>query len=129
MLNCFFRTGIAKKHIPKAVSTSANIFRPFSHGLGFDPNKDYYSVLGLTSSAQKKDIKSAFAKMAKLHHPDKNNGTFELRLITLGDDKKFKEITEAYEVLNSKTKKADYDSMRNSGGGFGGGGYSSNSQQ
>lgn len=76
MLNSFLRSGIAKKNFPKALLSNPNIFRPFSQGLGFDPNKDYYKVLGITAQAEKVDIKKAFAKMAKLHHPDKNEGRF-----------------------------------------------------
>ena len=126
MLNCFLRSGIAKKNFPKPFSLHINICRQFSVGLGFDPNKDYYKILGIQAGAEKKDIKKAFAKMAKLHHPDKNDGKFSPYLTYLGDDTRFKEVSEAYEVLNSKTKKSDYDNMRNQGGGFGGADRSQN---
>lgn len=61
--------------------------------------KDYYSILGVTKGADKNEIKSAFRKLAHKHHPDKKNG----------DEKKFKEITEAYAVLSNEKKRAEYD--------------------
>lgn len=60
--------------------------------------KNYYEVLGLSKKATASEIKSAFKKMAKEHHPDLG-----------GDPEKFKNINEAYQVLNDSTKKADYD--------------------
>lgn len=79
-------------------------------------SKDYYKILGVDKSASKDEIKKAFRKMAHEHHPDK----------TGGDDKKFKEVNEAYSVLSDDSKKAQYDQFGSEGpAGFGGGtGYS-----
>ncbi len=62
-------------------------------------NKDYYSVLGVEKTASEDEIKKAFRKLAHQYHPDKSGG----------DDKKFKEINEAYQVLSNKEKRAQYD--------------------
>jgi curved DNA-binding protein len=64
--------------------------------------KDYYDLLGVKRDASEKDIKQAFRRLAKQHHPDKNpnNPSAEAR---------FKEINEAYEVLSDKEKRATYD--------------------
>ena len=59
---------------------------------------DYYEVLGVTRSASQEDIKKAFHKLAHKYHPDKG-----------GDEKKFKEINEAYQVLSDKQKRQQYD--------------------
>jgi molecular chaperone DnaJ len=59
---------------------------------------DYYEVLGVTKSASQDEIKKAFHKLAHKYHPDKG-----------GDEKKFKEINEAYQVLSDTTKRAQYD--------------------
>jgi len=59
---------------------------------------DYYEILGITKSASQDDVKKAFHKLAHKHHPDKG-----------GDEKKFKEINEAYQVLSDTTKRAQYD--------------------
>lgn len=61
--------------------------------------KDYYKTLGLQKNASEKEIKSAFKKLAKSHHPDTESGSEE----------KFKEINEAYEVLKDDSKKSRYD--------------------
>jgi len=61
--------------------------------------KDYYKTLGVNKSATKDEIKKAFYKLAHQHHPDKNKG----------DDKKFKEINEAYQVLSDDKKRTTYD--------------------
>lgn len=61
--------------------------------------KDYYKTLGVDKKASKDEIKKAFYKLAHQHHPDKNGG----------DDKKFKEVNEAYQVLSDDKKRAHYD--------------------
>lgn len=62
--------------------------------------RDYYEVLGLQKGASKDDIKSAYRKLAKKYHPD-NKET--------GDENKFKEIQEAYDILYDDNKRATYD--------------------
>ncbi len=59
---------------------------------------DYYEVLGVTKSASQDEIKKAFHKLAHKYHPDKG-----------GDEKKFKEINEAYQVLSDAQKRQQYD--------------------
>lgn len=59
---------------------------------------DYYKVLGVGKKASEADIKKAYRKLSLQHHPDRG-----------GDDKKFHEITEAYEVLSNKQKRQEYD--------------------
>lgn len=73
-------------------------------------SKDYYKILGVEKNATDADIKSAFRKLAHLHHPDKNKG----------DDKKFKEVNEAYQTLSDKAKRAQYDQFGSDGPQFGG---------
>ena len=60
--------------------------------------KDYYNILGIDKSASTEDIKKAYRKLAMTHHPDKG-----------GEEAKFKEITEAYEILSDNDKKFKYD--------------------
>lgn len=77
-------------------------------------SKDYYKVLGVNKDATKEDIKKAFRKLAHQYHPDK----------TKGDDSKFKEVNEAYQVLSDDKKRAQYDQFGSEGpAGFGGGQY------
>ncbi len=61
--------------------------------------KDYYEILGIPKIATEDEIKRAYRKLAHQYHPDKNGG----------DDKKFKEINEAYQILGNKEKKEQYD--------------------
>lgn len=76
---------------------------------------DYYEILGISRSASQEDIKKAYRKLAHKYHPDKQGG----------DEKKFKEVNEAYQVLSDKEKKSQYDNFgrtfdgANNGGGFG----------
>jgi len=62
-------------------------------------SKDYYNMLGVSKNAGKDEIKRAYRKLAHQHHPDKNGG----------DDKKFKEINEAYQILSNDQKRQQYD--------------------
>ena len=75
-------------------------------------SKDYYKTLGVNKNASKEELKKAFHKLAHAHHPDKNKG----------DDTKFKEVNEAYQVLSDDKKRASYDQFGNADGpqGFGG---------
>ena len=77
-------------------------------------DKDYYKVLGLSSSATDKEITRAYRKLAKESHPDTNPGSEE----------KFKEVSVAYDVLGDADKRKEYDEVRRLGpaaAGFGGG--------
>ncbi len=77
--------------------------------------KDYYSVMGVKEDATQEDIKLAFRRLAKRYHPDANRGDKDA-------EKRFKEITEAYEVLSDKDKRAQYDELRRArAAGFAGG--------
>lgn len=62
-------------------------------------SKDYYETLGVTKAASQDDIKKAFRNLAHKYHPDKKGG----------DEKKFKEASEAYSVLGDDKKRAEYD--------------------
>ncbi len=64
--------------------------------------KDYYSVLGVSKSASADDIKRAFRKLARKYHPDVNPGNATA-------EAKFKEVSEAYEVLSDPEKRQKYD--------------------
>ena len=78
--------------------------------------KDYYEILGIPKTATEDEIKRAYRKLAHQYHPDKNGG----------DDKKCKEINEAYQILGSKEKREQYDRFGQTfdGQGFPGGGFS-----
>ena len=66
--------------------------------------KDYYQVLGIAKNASEKEIKQAFRKLARKHHPDVNPGD-------RGAEQKFKEINEAHEVLSDPEKRRKYDQL------------------
>lgn len=67
-------------------------------------SKDYYALLGIDKGASGEEIKKAFHKLAHKYHPDKNGG----------DEKKFKEINEAYQVLSNSHKRKQYDQFGSS---------------
>ncbi len=74
--------------------------------------KDYYKVLGVSKSATQAEIKKAFRKLAREHHPDQNQGNSQA-------EKRFKEISEANDVLSDPEKRKEYDEARRLfGGGF-----------
>ncbi len=80
--------------------------------------RDYYEILDIDKSADEKDIKKAYRKMAMKYHPDRNQGDSEA-------EEKFKEINEAYEILSDSQKRSRYDQfghegVNGSGQGFGG---------
>jgi molecular chaperone DnaJ len=84
---------------------------------------DYYDTLGVKKSATKEEIKKAYKKLAKKHHPDLNKGDPE-------SEKKFKEINEAYASLSDDSKRSNYDRFGSTDnqhsqgfGGHGGGGF------
>lgn len=74
--------------------------------------KDYYKTLGVPKNASQDEIKKAFRALAHKHHPDKG-----------GDEKKFKEASEAYQILSDEKKRSEYDTYGGAGPGqgFGGG--------
>src|SRR3954469_20159488 len=84
--------------------------------------KDFYAVLGVPSTATQDEIKKAYRKLAKKYHPDANANDAKA-------GEKFKEISEANNVLSDPEKRKQYDEMRRLGafdGGFGGfGGFGS----
>ena len=63
---------------------------------------DFYKTLGVARSASDTEIKTAYRKLAMTYHPDRNNGSKEA-------EEKFKEITEAYDVLRDPDKRSLYD--------------------
>lgn len=84
--------------------------------------RDYYEVLGVAKTASADEIKKAYRKKALQYHPDRNPGDKEA-------EEKFKEATEAYDVLSDADKRAKYDQFghsmgQNSFGGGGAGGFS-----
>jgi DnaJ-class molecular chaperone len=87
--------------------------------------KDYYKILGVERSADEKEIKKAYRKLARQYHPDANKGA--------NAEAKFKEINEAYQVLSDKEKRslydqfgADYDKVQ--AGGYPGANYGGGAQ-
>lgn len=77
--------------------------------------RDYYEVLGVARGASEEEIKKAYRKLALKFHPDRNPGNKEA-------EEKFKEASEAYEVLSTAQKRQAYDQFGHAGVGAGGGG-------
>lgn len=82
--------------------------------------QDYYTLLGVQKNASFEEIKKAYRKLAMMYHPDRNPGDKE-------SEKKFKEVSEAYEILKDEEKRAAYDRFGHaafdpSQAGFGGAG-------
>jgi molecular chaperone DnaJ len=77
--------------------------------------KDYYKILGVEKNASADEIKKSFRRLAHEHHPDKG-----------GDQQKFKDVNEAYQVLGDEKKRTQYDRFGSAAfeqGGMGGGGF------
>lgn len=75
-------------------------------------NNDFYKILGVNENSSQDEIKNAYRNLSKIHHPDKG-----------GDENKFKELSEAYQILGDEQKRKQYDNQRNNpfanmGGGF-----------
>lgn len=81
--------------------------------------RDYYEILGVSKDVSEKDLKKAYRRVAMKHHPDRNPDDKE-------SEEKFKEASEAYEILSDSQKRGAYDQYGHAGvdgsaGGFGGG--------
>ena len=72
--------------------------------------KDYYTILGVAEKASEQEIKKAYRSLAKQWHPDKNPGNDSA-------ETKFKEVSEAYEILGDADKRRRYDELRKYGSG------------
>src|SRR5262245_34011222 len=87
--------------------------------IDFDPNVDYYKALGVAEKATADEIKRAYRKLAKQYHPDSTGGD-------KAKESRFKDISNAYDVLGDAKKRALYDQLRTGAGarqgvsGFGG---------
>ncbi|UEL28322.1 MULTISPECIES: DnaJ C-terminal domain-containing protein [Micrococcaceae] len=73
-------------------------------------DKDFYKILGVAKDASDADIKKAYRKLARQHHPDTNAGN-------TASEKKFKDISEAYSVLSDPDERQQYDAIRAMGSG------------
>jgi len=118
---------VSNKVNPKLLAFSSHsLQRLFRTSSGHNASeKDFYKILGVSQDADAKDIKKAYYQLAKKYHPDTNKGDNKAQ-------KKFQEVSEAYECLSDETKRKQYDAFGSGGGasdpfggGFGFGGFQS----
>src|SRR5277367_3577242 len=76
-----------------------------------DYQKDYYKALGVPKTATAAEIKKSYRELARKWHPDANKGSADA-------EERFKEITEAYNVLSDEKQRKEYDDARSMFGGF-----------
>src|ERR1700761_5231062 len=76
-----------------------------------DYQKDYYKTLGVPKTATAAEIKKSYRELARKYHPDANKGSAEA-------EERFKEITEAYNVVSDEKQRKEYDDARSMFGGF-----------
>jgi molecular chaperone DnaJ len=81
-----------------------------SQQIDFDPSVDFYKALGVPAQATADEIKRAYRKLAKANHPDSTGGD-------KAKESRFKDISNAYDVLGDARKRALYDELRAGGGG------------
>ncbi|EOX98754.1 DNAJ heat shock family protein, putative [Theobroma cacao] len=121
----FSSSSIFSQNLTHTLSHSPSCKKPCHHlarRLIVKATQDYYSILGVSKSASKLDIKSAYRKLARNYHPDVNNTHFSGKIFAIakfcdiycglrepGAEQKFKEISEAYEVLSDDEKRSIYD--------------------
>ena len=87
-------------------------FSTSQQGLGFDPKVNYYKILDVTETASEHDIKKSFYLLAKKYHPDSSIQEGHDKKQQLKNEERFKEISNAYEVLSDKQRKSSYDELR-----------------
>lgn len=102
----------------KCSSLTSQTLRSFRTSIPHhNSGKDYYKILEVSKEADQKEIKKAYYQLAKKYHPDTNKGDKQAQ-------KKFQEVSEAYECLSDETKRKQYDAFGSGGGAgdpFGGG--------
>ena len=76
-----------------------------------DYQKDYYKTLGVPKTSTAAEIKKAYRELARKYHPDANKGSTDA-------EERFKEITEAYNVVSDEKQRKEYDEARSMFGGF-----------
>ncbi|CAL0329937.1 unnamed protein product [Lupinus luteus] len=102
-----FLSRISMHHTLSSVGSSQTLHSRRGSRLTVRANADYYSVLGVSKNANKSEIKSAYRKLARNYHPDVNKEP--------GAEDKFKEISNAYEVLSDDEKRSIYDRFGEAG--------------